>query len=691
MIDCSINIDDLIQNHPEDARSTFGIGENDNLLILAPEDDGRGCVFLDNRIDDYNGLIRAFILVGVGYVASALSYMHNGSIVKDDVEVVDEDNRIYYREIKPGNYTCSSDNGIQVITNRQRFLVDVHICEGGDDKVSIRNGSRYVGYGDNAPLTAAIIGDATTYMVSWTDVTDPEHPVPLTPDTYASRQDENRQDYSRIGTSTCTLRNITSNRSIEVCYQRIPKEYTFRLFTNDGKINNLELQRMTDDYVLGNVGVNFMVNGEATSISTTRYGVIHTYDFQTNTFGTIEYPENHRHYFDRGIILYHVTDMDELTIWSNEYEVDCCYVECDPKQTSGCEKALDAHCKNPKTKYTEFLGWVKTPGDTNNYNNLPLCNLDYHTFEWEQIEEPNVSPEFIHEQDTINRDAKCSDFHYITANQYYVPYEGSLPPYAWVYFKEVSSEIYADYIPFPDESFQFNEYTNSYMPADYIVVYCWITPTNYVEKIFKLETETPGYFSRNLMDGTIDMQGTCYTYEQEWESEFTTTFSNDTTLYAVFKPKTSEISLEIASNIEYYHTIGIIDYCNSYKYFELDPSEVPPNRIIAFSSLPLTVDSRSYEYIRVGNTYYQKRPYYRETGVTSTQTLTFDVLNGMNVFLGILGENNDDILNWKISQDNDDISEYFSGKGACFTGLPYECKEIEFVMCGDIKFKAIKK
>ena len=695
MIDCSIDIDDLMMNHPEDARSTFGIGEEDNLIILAP-DDGSGCIFLNNRVDDYTGAINVFIFTSIKYIPTAVYYMSNGGMIREDVsDTIDENNRIYRVQIKENNYTCSSDNGFQVVTARQRFLVDVHICEGGDDKVSIRNGSRYVGYGDNATLTAAIIDDPRTYMVSWTDVTDPEHPLPLTPDTYASRQDENRQDYSRIATSTCTLRNITSDRSIEVCYQRIPKEYTFRLFTNDGKIKNLDLNRMVDDYKLGDVSVTFTVNNEPITISTANYigyGIVQTYDFMTNTFDVIEYPETDRHYFDRGIILYHVTDMHELTISSTVYEVDCTYMDCTTEERD-CEKLLPDFCENTKTQYTSFLGWVKTPGDPNNYNNLSLCSLHYHTFQWEQIEEPNVLPAFIHEQESLGSEVKCSDFYYNKANQYYVPATG--PVSGWQGHITVTPEEFDDYIPFPDDFTIFNEYYGEYRPADYVVVDCWITETYRLEKIFVLEDETPGYFSRSLVSGDIDMPDTCYTYEDDWGSEFTTTFSNDTTLYAVFKPTTSDISFEIDNRIEREHTIGIIDYCNSYKYVEITSSQLP-YRPIQYASLPLTVDENSPEYIRVDNVPYRKQRYYRETGVTSSQTLTFKEMNGTYIYLSAIGEQTDP-LQWDIKAYDENHHDYarikwcFNGKAQC-AGIPlYECNDFEFAMCGDINFKLEKQ
>ena len=670
MIDCSINIDDLISNHPEEVRSTFGVGDNDNFIILAPND-GSGCIFANNRLDDYEESIRAFILVGVGYIPSILYRIDGGNIVdRWDIDIVNETYKIYYCDIK--NCTCSSNLVLQVSTYRERFWVDVNLCEGGEEYGRIIKGGKYVGYGDNI-MMAALPNDIGNYMVIWTDVTDPQHPIPLP---------EDPRSWT-IPESSCNLYNITSNHSIEVCFERIPKRYTFSLFTNDGKIDNMNIEQMMRGYKLGDVKVTFYVNDEETEISTEDcgYGVIKTYDFITGTLDEIVYDETSTHKYDRGIILYNVPDTQELTVGATQYEDGCCHIDCDDSDHS-CIKEKDSTCNS--IDYTTFKGWINETFANNspNYSTLNNCNLIYPTFEWGVVDYVNMPNEFIHQVEMVPTNALCSDYYYVSTNLYYRPYNGEPPSGVWERGVIVPAEEFDTYVP------MVGDFGDSI--PDYIHVY---TEGLVRDKWFKLETETPGYFSRNMVSGDIMLDDNCYEYldSSVWPQEFTQTFSNNVTFYAIFEPTTSTITLNVDNNISDRHVIGIIDYCFTYQYFEIDPSRIDNRvRIVALPNMPLIVNEDSYEYIIVNNTYYHKEPYYRESGTESKCPVELKEINGMNIYLRILGET-DNTLVWNIIQEETPITLHFNGDSPCNNLLPYQCQELNFVMCNDITFIATRQ
>lgn len=599
MIDCSIDINDLVYNHPEDVRSTFGISESDNFVILAPDDE-RGCIFMDNRIDGYNGNVNAYILISRGYVPSVLYTQDETDIpIEWAISPINTEYGIYYAEIK--GYACSINTAIYVTTQRERFWVDVTICEGGEELGQITNGGRYVGYGDNITISAMPYG--RNYITTWTEITDPEHPIPLPSDTSI--------DFSR------TINNITSNRRFEACFSRQPKTYTFRLFTNDGKISNLNLERMAEGYKLGDVSVTFEVNGEEITVSTENsgYGVIKTYDFNTGTFGDIIYTSPSPHSLDRGVILYNVNETQELNVSAITYKSECCYIDCSDNDAV-CENIRDNLCAS-MVECTSFNGWVNSLDlIPYNYNNLSNCDLIYPTFAWQQITRPQIDDEFIHPKDSLPTEALCNDYYYISTNN--------------------------------------------------------------------------NYYSRSCINNDITLSDSCYTYmdSNEWDERFTSSFSNNITFYAVFKPKTAIINLKISSDISYKNAIGIIDYCFTYNYFEVQLSDIPETAIImAMNDIPSVVDENSYEYIRVGSTYYQKRVYYRESGAVPRQSGEVKEIIGMKISLGVLGIT-DNTIRWEIEQNENDITQYFNGHSGCEGILPYECQELSFTMCENINFLA---
>lgn len=660
MIDCSINILDLVYNHPEDVRSTFGIGEDDNLIILAPDVES-GCIFRDNRVDDYTGDIKAYILIGRGYIPNSVYCTDGEGVVSEwPIDELSYEYGIYVAGIK--DYGCNGNNSIQVGTYRERFWVDVTICDGSEDLGQIVNGGRYVGYGDN--ITISAMPNEQNYTTIWTDITDPEHPIPLPSETSV--------DFSR------TIFNITSNRRFEVCFIAIPKRSTFRLFTNDGRIDNLNLSRMVDGYKLGDVSVTFEVDGEDVTISTENsgYGVIKTYDFNTGTFSDIIYTQPSQHALDRGIILYNLLDTQELTVSAIQYTNDCCYVNCDEGDVE-CLTIKNTLCETP-VDYTTFKGWVNTLGSSNeNYNNLSSCNLIFPEYIWEQIEQPLVDSEFIHTKNSLPSEALCGDYYYISTNLYYTLYNDEPPPEAEEQGVEVPPSIYDTYIPPVDE-----------FTAEYVHVITWITPTQQRNRWFRRENSDTGYFSRSIQSNNISLNGNCYEYldSETWQQDFTQSFSEDITFYAIFEPNTSTLSLKSSNIVASKNTIGIIDYCNAYEYFEIAPSEIPLTaHPMGMNSIPLTINENSYEYIRVGNTYYQKQEYYRESGATIGHMGVFKEIIGTKIFLKIMGNINNNLV-WSIVQGDSDITHFFNGSCLCQDVLPYECPELNFIMCKDIIF-----
>jgi hypothetical protein len=111
---------------------------------------------------------------------------------------------------------------------------------------------------------------------------------------------------------------------------------------------------------------------------------------------------------------------------------------------------------------------------------------------------------------------------------------------------------------------------------------------------------------------------------------------------------------------------------------------------MAMNDIPSVIDENSYEYIRVGSTYYQKRVYYRESGTRPNQTEEVKEIIGMKIFLGVLGIN-DNAIRWKIAQNDTDITHYFNGNSSCEGILPYECQELNFTMCENINFLAYRQ
>lgn len=382
MIDCSTNILDLIHNHPEQVRNALGIGDNDNYIILqpfSPEYESQNCIFIDNRVDDYVGDIMVYVIIGIGYEPSTPALVNgSGEIVATGISIFDEVNNIYCYRLK--DYACDINSGLFVRTQKKRFWVNAYVCEEGSDLGSV-NGGRFVEYGGNVTLRA--YPDESDYTVTWTDTSDPELPVTI--------------DSNAL---THTINNIVRDYSIKTCFIAPPPKHTFRVFTNDGKINNLDLNRMVDGYKLGDVSVEFTISGTAYTIDTSEYdyGQIGTFDFNTAQIGWINNNQDIEHNLDRGIILYNVPSNISLTVTSTVYSGVCCY-------TNECTDTIE---------YTKFKGFIYNEENENDYNDLTSCELQYPSYEWTALEEePPIGSIFIHEEPSLPSTARCCDYFFI--------------------------------------------------------------------------------------------------------------------------------------------------------------------------------------------------------------------------------------------------------------------------------------
>lgn len=405
MIDCSTNIIDLINNHPEQVRTALGIGDNDNFIILQPTEGeyaGRECIFTDNRVDDYIGNIIAYVIIGIGYEPSEPAVIDGmGETLSNTLTFIDAENNIYRCDIK--GYSCNINSGLFVRTQRQRFWVNAYVCEEGRE-LGVVEGGQFIEYGGNVMLRA--IPGESDYTVTWTDTSDPAHPIII----------DNH-------TTTHTINSIVRNYSIETCFIAPPPKHTLRIFTNDGKISNLNLTRMIDGYKLGDVRVDFILEGTTYTIDTNNcdYGQIKTFDFDTALSGWIN------NNLDRGIILYNVPNNIELSITSIVYSEVCCYThECSDTMT-----------------YTSFKGFYSEESE-NDYNDLGDCELQYPIYEWELYSDdntpPNIDGGFIHSVSIYPDNANCCDYFFIE-----VPTEQQ-GVYNYYYRNTVGNTIYLNSI-----------------------------------------------------------------------------------------------------------------------------------------------------------------------------------------------------------------------------------------------------
>jgi len=386
MIDCSTNIIDLINNHPEQVRTALGIGDNDNFIILQPisgEYAGQDCIFTDNRVDDYTGDITAYIIIGLGYEPSTPALIDGGGqILSNALLPLNEDNKdnIYYAIIK--GYSCDINSGFFVQTQRKRFWVNGYVCEEGSDLGRV-DGGRFVEYGGNVTLWA--YPNESDYTVTWTDTSDPETPVTI--------------DSNAL---THTINNITRDYSIETCFVVPPAKHTFRVFTNDGKISNLDLDRMVEGYKLGDVRVDFILEGTTYTIDTNNcdYGQIKTFDFNTAQESWINFSSNSEHNLDRGVILYNVPDNISLTVTKTAYSDVCCY-------TNDCSDTM---------AYTSFKGFYSYESE-NDYNDLNSCEMQYPTYAYELYSDDNTAPDIhdslIHFLSSLPETVGCCDYYFI--------------------------------------------------------------------------------------------------------------------------------------------------------------------------------------------------------------------------------------------------------------------------------------
>lgn len=406
MIDCSTNILQIIREHPEQVRSALGIGLNDNYMILqpiSPEYENQDCIFVDNRVDDYVGHIKVYAIIGIDYEPDVPAVIDAfDEPFEYYLTTLSSEHNIYCCVIK--NYSCDTNSGIFVRTRKKRFWVNAYVCDEGSELGYVEGGC-YVEYGNNVTLTAH--PNNSNYTVTWTDVSDPLSPV-IT--------DNNSSAY--------TINNITSNYTIETCFIVPPKTHTLRVFTNDGKISNLDLDKMIDGYKLGDVSVTFTLDGTEYTINTDEceYGQIRVFDFGTAEQRWINYPNN-EHSHDRGIILYNVPEGMSIQLTSIKYSDTCCYI-------NGCSDTVD---------YTSFKGWVKEENNENNYNALESCELHYPTYEYVSYgsENPNINATYIHSKDSLPSNVLCCDPYFIK-----VPDSSSETGYMYYYRNIVTDEDY---------------------------------------------------------------------------------------------------------------------------------------------------------------------------------------------------------------------------------------------------------
>lgn len=402
MIDCSTNILQIIREHPEQVRTALGIGNGDNYIILQPISgiyEDQDCIFIDNRVDDYVGYIYAYIIIGIGYEPDMPALIDGSDmIVESNLLIINQENNIYGCQIK--NYSCDINSGLFVRTRRKRFWVNAYVCEEGNN-LGYVEGGRFVEYGN--PVTLRAIPNESDYTVTWTDTSDPESPVVI--------------DSNAL---THTINNITRNYYIETCFIAPPKTHTFRLFTNDGKISNLDLNKMVDGYKLGDISVSFILNGTTYTLDTTRcgYGQIKTFDFRTGDENWINFNSNTEHSLDRGIILYNVPEDISFQLTSITYDGTCCY-------TNECEETI---------QYTSFKGWITESNNVYDYNTLHSCELHYPTYEWIEYTSgtPGVNETFIETKESLPETAVCCDSYFIE-----VP-DGETPSTSTYYYRNTN-------------------------------------------------------------------------------------------------------------------------------------------------------------------------------------------------------------------------------------------------------------
>lgn len=405
MIDCSIDILNLITNHADEARRTLGLSENESVLLIGPaEGDFLGCLFTDSRVDDYEGMIYVYCFLGEEYLPGNPPIIDsNGNPVgAERLEGSYEDYKIYLFLIKM--FSCELGSGLFINTVKERFWVKATLCESETPLGIITDSGRYVQYGGYVTLTA--LPNRNTYSTTWTDITDPDNPVVIS----------NSQ-------TSCTINNVTNNHRVEVCFTAPPATYTFRLFTNDGKIGGLCIDSMRDGYKLGDVSVSFANNDQQVSLSTSSYGygTIVTYDFdEINPLNIVDLSSDNEHMYDRGIILYHAPCDLTLSISSTPYSDSCSYVRSDATSLSPC---ASEQVRN--VSFTSFVGWSEFDDEYNyqhEYSDLGVCELHYPEFSYILIPNATASiyDEYAVEMINVPTIVECNSPSYIrVGNLYY--------------------------------------------------------------------------------------------------------------------------------------------------------------------------------------------------------------------------------------------------------------------------------